>query len=59
MEHFSRIVTQYLELVSDMSLRNIDTDEQAQKARSRLLRRMIKVCACPRWLPYPMQHDST
>ncbi|CAO3668052.1 unnamed protein product [Umbelopsis vinacea] len=43
MEHFSRIVTQYLELVSDMSLRNIDTDEQAQKARSRLLRRMIKL----------------
>ncbi|GAB5593190.1 hypothetical protein Unana1_08090 [Umbelopsis nana] len=44
LDHFSRIVTQYIDLVSGMSFANeSDMDDAAKKARNRFLRRMIKL----------------
>ncbi|KAJ2957562.1 hypothetical protein NQZ79_g6762 [Umbelopsis isabellina] len=42
MEHFARIVTQYVDLVAAITLKD-QLDDAAQKARSRLSKRMVKL----------------
>ncbi|KAG2172997.1 hypothetical protein INT44_006970 [Umbelopsis vinacea] len=43
LDHFSRTVTQYLNLVDAIHLHDGEPDDAAKKARNRLLKRMIKV----------------
>lgn len=49
MEHFAGIVTQYVDLVAAITMKD-QLDDAAQKARSRLVKRMIKVCRNGYWL---------